>query len=260
MIRIILVDDEERIRKGIEKLIGRSGYDVEVVGSFKNGREALDFALSQPEDAIDAVLTDIKMPIMDGLKLISRLRRERPQMIFVVVSVYNEFEFAKQAMRYGAIDYLVKPIDLDELDRILGRIAAMSGSFAGGAASSAAAEPAEASQETSDEANRLIEKVKTLLRENVKHDYSLKELADQVYINPNYLSKLFRKVTGETITDYVIHLRVERAKKLLEYHPELHVFEISEHVGYPDPSYFNRLFKKVTGLTPKEYRNRQELL
>jgi len=104
--------------------------------------------------------------------------------------------------------------------------------------------------------NRVIETVKGYIQKNYLKELELQRLADIVYLTPSYLSKLFKTTTGETITDYIISVRIERAKELLLKAPSLKTYEVGEQVGYPDPAYFNKVFKKVTGLTPKEYRER----
>lgn len=118
MFRLLIVDDEYYVRLGIKTAIDWSDIDVEVVGEATDGEEAVEMALLYRPDII---LTDIRMPFMDGLILMERLRREMPECVFIVLSGYSEFEYVRQAIRQGALAYLLKPIDQRELkDTVLG--------------------------------------------------------------------------------------------------------------------------------------------
>jgi two-component system response regulator YesN len=99
----------------------------------------------------------------------------------------------------------------------------------------------------------LIEKAKKIILQNLDKEISLSEIASQLYFHPNYLSRLFKKEVGLSITDYQIRLRIEKAKEILR-EPGVKVYEVAERVGYESVTYFNRLFKKEVGITPKEYQ------
>ncbi|GIO14837.1 hypothetical protein J19TS2_43920 [Cohnella xylanilytica] len=505
MIHIAVVDDEERIRLGLAKLIEKTGEEYKVVGCFAGGSELLE---SLNEIQADLVITDIKMPQMNGLQLIEKVQQRRPKIKFAIVSGFNDFDFARQAIRQGVEDYLLKPVDQGELATLLQRIknnieleryrkevateehirlllrndidhlpehmkqgasrdlaqtsllkdhlavllvrtepelpserleqlvgywnrerrliaweprhtavvaairegdhadtvrelghtllqqlphsaAARIGvsgihqgplklreaylqaeagmqyawydagakamadesvlakkpdepynplrllekefrpalqvldfqkaeaavrdwldeagerrppwrALAEGAAylfglirdewierqsqpaeypdDSAPPSPAAYPDWTAFKAavlaladgrldnlknakqeNRVVETVKAFIQKNYVEELELQRLADTVYLTPSYLSKLFKTTTGETITDYIISVRIERAKELLLKNPSFKTYEVGEQVGYPDPAYFNKVFKKVTGFTPKEYRERVRL-
>jgi two-component system response regulator YesN len=106
------------------------------------------------------------------------------------------------------------------------------------------------------QASRIIETVKSYIQEHYTEELELSKLAEIVFLTPSYLSKLFRVKTGGTITDLMISQRIEQAKRLLATELNLKTYEVGERVGYADPAYFNKVFKKITGLTPKEYRDR----
>lgn len=504
MIYIAVVDDEERIRLGLAKLIEQSGEDYKVVGCYSGGPELLGHL---NEIHVDLIITDIKMPQMNGLQLIEKVQQRKPKTKFAIVSGFNDFSFARQAIRQGVEDYLLKPVDQTELAELLSRVknnleleryrkevateehirlllrndinhlpehmiqgasrdlgqtqllrdhfavlfvraepelpteriekhlsywnreyrvfaweprhtvivaaigekdysdtvrelghtllqqlpmassvrigvsgihqgplklrdaylqaeACMQASWyepgqkAMAEASALAgrdegynplrllekefrpalqmldlvranaavadwmdeltkhrpswealtegsdylfglirdefnercsptAETAEDSRgpaptffpdwssyragllavaseqleslKNARQENRVVETVKAYIQKNYLKELELQRLADIVYLTPSYLSKLFKTTTGETITDYIISVRIERAKELLLKNPSLKTYEVGEQVGYPDPAYFNKVFKKVTGLTPKEYRERVRL-
>lgn len=99
-----------------------------------------------------------------------------------------------------------------------------------------------------------VETVKRWISANYNQHADLNTLAGMVFLTPSYLSKLFKQETGMTLTDYIIEIRLRKAKQLLKNAPDLKVHEIGAKVGYPDPAYFNKLFKRVVGVTPNEYK------
>ncbi|THF75015.1 response regulator [Cohnella fermenti] len=506
MIHIAVVDDEERIRLGLAKLIEQCGEAYKVVGCFASGQELL---AELGRLAIDLIVTDIKMPQMNGLQLIEKVQQRKPKIKFAIVSGFNDFSFARQAIRQGVEDYLLKPVDRKELAELLSRIknnleleryrkavaidehirlllrndlrklpehmiqgatrdlgqtSLLREHFAVLAVRTEPELPAEqvegylahwsrefrliaweprqavilasigqhdhydtvrelgltlmrhfppgvavrigmsdihqgalrlreayleaeasvqfcwydkgiratalhsSSKRTAAECgyhpaklldkelrpalqvldfaradavieewlgelqgsrpawpalaegcghlfelideekqerqggtgelteqqiklapalfpdwpafraalqtaareqlgelknmrqeNRVVETVKTYIQGHYIEELELQRLADIVFLTPSYLSKLFKTATGETITDYVISVRIEKAKETLSKHPEMKTYEVGERVGYSDPAYFNKVFKKVTGFTPKEYRDRVRL-
>lgn len=96
--------------------------------------------------------------------------------------------------------------------------------------------------------------MKTILEQEYGKNFEMERIADTVGMSANYLSRLFKQETGMTLTDYLIDIRIEKAKQFLSDHPNLKNYEISQLVGYSDPVYFNKLFKKMVGETPKDYK------
>ncbi|MFC0560603.1 response regulator transcription factor [Halalkalibacter alkalisediminis] len=111
-IKTIIVDDESRIRRGIEKLVLSCGEDWEVVASFGDGQELLNAFTLEPID-FDVLLTDVKMPVLDGLSLIKELKK-LASFSPIVISGFEDFSFLQTALREGALDYIMKPIDREE--------------------------------------------------------------------------------------------------------------------------------------------------
>lgn len=502
MLKVAIVDDEVRIAKGLASMIQYRGGGAAVAGVFEGGPELL--AALAENAGIDAVITDIRMPEMTGLELLQELHRQYPGVRVVLLSGYSEFDHAREALRYGAVDYLLKPVNKQELfdlldklsewkqerglhlqrERIrwlaewmnggeagpmpdqlmppgwlpqaggivlyargvghrelkelgaqleqLGALAAdvrtdgayegsltvwygdetphskimeavrsapkapqdyyaigcakwqnvetdlgqalkdareacgyaiypsngyshdielleyspnsarfmkrdyrhpgLEGAFVRACTSLAVAEAVELMEKGFAEAasvqlpymqllgwceellslacgeveglrpqirgalgdhvslaamladrpmfdsicNRMlqlldeclstiaeerrrqpghaVDAARQLLHRHFDREWELTELSEQVGLNPSYLSKLFRQETGTTITDYVIGIRIEKAKDLLRDQPQLKIYEVSEAVGYSDSAYFNKLFKKMTNQTPREYR------
>ncbi|GAB2568737.1 response regulator transcription factor [Gracilibacillus alcaliphilus] len=117
MNRIVLVDDEQFVRQGIMTLIDWSKINYQVVGEASNGEDAVEIILKQEPDV---VLTDIRMPVFDGLKLIQQVKKQASKVPkFIIISGYSDFEYAQQAVRLGVTDFILKPIDKQELETVL---------------------------------------------------------------------------------------------------------------------------------------------
>lgn len=119
-IRTVIVDDEARLRRGIERLVLSCDEDWEIVGSFSSGNECLE-AFQQTELSFDLLITDVKMPGMDGLTLIKEMKKTSSFQA-MVISGFDDFQFLQTAMREGASDYMIKPIDRDEFKAQLKKI------------------------------------------------------------------------------------------------------------------------------------------
>ncbi|GAA0133275.1 hypothetical protein YSY43_01150 [Paenibacillus sp. YSY-4.3] len=494
MLRMVIVDDESSIREGVAKIITKENDAFVVAGVFSNGQDALDYIETSD---IDVVITDIRMPLVDGLELIKRLKSVQPEIRCIIMSGFTDFEYARQALRCSAVDYLLKPINKKQLFKLLytlheekdaslgkeqrlrsgvllsyftspstlcsklpelhlqlpyfavhvlrsrdiealreqlnlavpdlscivdivdtneGMLAVVSyyadepdakvikqlpGQLQPGLASlgivqagssrgySEAAQLSEAyreavracdyglydysawsyyhyddlpqpepnlmdwfistkdvlsehmqilnipqikadleklfdqtmaarasrqsilslcrlihdtalaelpewksicapaAEEPLDEhmlsclafaelkslflsqflrglediragrlqmADKSVETVKRWIHEHYDQQTELGSLASMVYLTPSYLSKLFKSETGVTITDYLIEVRIKKAKHLLKTSSDMKIHEIGCEVGYPDPAYFNKLFKRIVGVTPNEYK------
>lgn len=230
MVKIAIVDDEELIRRGITCLLEEAKRNYQVVGLFENGQKAMDFLMNYE---VDIIITDIRMPVMDGLSFIQKLQQMGKDYQIIILSGYDDFSYAQQAIRYGVKEYLLKPINRDELYEAIERNVAVKSEI---------------------KERSAIAEVKEILEKEFDQSLDLNYLASRVYLTPKYLSKLFRTETGITIMRYLLSLRIEMAKKLLTENKELKSYEVGERVGYSDAVAFNKIFKKLVGVTPREYR------
>ena len=117
--KIMLVDDEEEVRTSIIRKIDWQDAGFEVIGDAENGKEALE-KIEQNEP--DVVLTDIRMPYMDGLEMAENIRQRYPSIKIVIFSGFDEFEYAKKAIKLNVIEYILKPVNVEELTAILKKI------------------------------------------------------------------------------------------------------------------------------------------
>lgn len=237
--KILIIDDEPKIRNGLSNLLTRrEGW--EVAGAYENAADALKYlAVNQ----VDVMITDIKMPEISGLELIARIRERDKKTAIIILSGYSNFQFAQRAIELGGSRYLTKPTNPRELICVLEETEKKLGG------------KQEKEEDSGKIPNLFVQKAADYIKLNYSEKISIKEIADQLYLSPNYLSELFKKHTGKTISEYLTDYRLEKACQLLD-HAEYRVGDVSGMVGIHDGRYFSNMFKKKYGMTPTEYRNR----
>ena len=119
MYKLLIVDDEAEVRKGIIRKIDWGKYDFEIAGEAENGREALDII---EENIPDAVITDITMPMMDGLELTAVIKETYPTIKTIILTGFDDFKFAQQAIKYGVSDYILKPVMPSDIDELMAKL------------------------------------------------------------------------------------------------------------------------------------------
>ena len=239
MFNVIVADDEKLIANNIARRIEENCPSFRVAARAGTGLEALKQA---KELLPDVVFSDIKMPEMDGIELISRLRREMPAVLCVIVSGYSDFEYMKAAIQQSAADYLLKPVNPEELKRLLQRLEA-----------TLLAREQQMIPRRESDAAALAERVRLYLQENYDQPVDFSSLADSLAVSAPYLSKLFHEQEGKSPSRYLTDLRMRKAQKLLM-DTQLTVREIAVRVGYPDPFHFSRNFKNAMGISPVQFR------
>ena len=231
---ILLVDDDAVFREEMGEFL----EDFAVVEA-ADGREALDI-LRNPNE-IDLVLLDVKMPGPDGTQILPQIKQMCPDLPVVILTGYSTKDVAIRALKGDADDYLEKPIDIDRTEKIIRDLILSRGG------------PEEI---FSDDAEGRIERVKSFLRRNYHKKVSLEEAAGLVCMSPKYLSRLFHEKTGAGFSEYRLSIKIEKAKEMLD-GTGATINRISYDLGYRNMESFIRIFKKFTGLTPTEYRQRK---
>lgn len=247
MRKVIIVDDEPLIVEGLRKIVEWEKYDCVVVGTAASAKEGL--AMVEKHDP-DILFTDIRMPGMDGLTMVAALRSQHRDLQVVVLTGYRDFDYARQALNLGVFRYLVKPSKMKELNETM---EALSEKF------SRIEEQTKttASQGQDDNAsanNFVVNQAISYMEQHYKEKLQLTDVAEKVYVSHWHLSKLLNS-TGKSFSDVLNEIRIENAKKLME-DSSLHIADISERVGFVDTAHFSRVFKKYTGMSANEYRNR----
>ena len=241
MLRVFLAEDEFVIREGIKKNIDWEAIGCEFCGEAADGETALEKVMQLKPDLI---ISDIRMPFMDGLTFCSKAKEQLPDIQIILLTGYEEFEYARKAIDIGVVRYLTKPISREELSGILKEIASRRTDNT---------ETAESGQYRD-----VIYSVFRYVEEHfAEEDLSLAKVADHIGLSPNHLSAVFKEETGQSFTKYLTDHRIKTAKKLLDTSKK-RSSEIAELVGYPDPHYFSSVFKKSTGMTPSQYRDKKD--
>lgn len=252
MFNVLIVDDEKSNREGMKYLIDWHAYNFHISDVAKNGMEALEIIENK---SIDLAIVDIRMPIMSGIDLIQKVRREQKREVeFIILSGYAEFEYAKKAIYLGARGYLLKPVEEEELCMLLEELRD---------------KLAERKKEEIEELDTLeVAKRKNMgvmgeildyVDMNYTENLNIKVIANKFYLNAAYLGQLFKKTTGTSFKRYLQEIRIRESKKLLKM-SGLRIYEIAHKVGYEDPNYFVIKFQEVEGISPTAYRKHEQIL
>lgn len=230
---VLIVDDDSEFRSELAEML--DGYDIAEAGS---GGEALSI-LSSPNN-IEVVLLDLRMPGIDGLETLKRIKALEPETGVIILTGFSTKDAAVEALKSRADDYLEKPADIDNVRETVERvISRVRGSFSG---LKAPGDPSLRSY-----------KVMRFLEKNRRRKATLPAAAEQVFLSPKYLSRYFKEETGRSFRDYKMELKLKEAKKLLD-GSGLSIGAVSERLGYRNAESFSRIFKKREGLSPSEFR------
>ena len=255
MISAMFVDDEILAIRMLEKLIDWEAYDINIKATALNGEEAL---LKLNDHQIDIIITDIAMPQMNGLDFIKHLRAKGYNTEIIFISAHADFKFVQQAMRLGCIDYILKPIDEEELEKtiitVTNRIKTRNINTS---------VPDHINRDDNEIKRTLPKAIRsdivleciTLLNERYAKDVSLDDICMEIGVSKNYFCSLFKKETGKRIWEYLTEIRMEKAKELLR-NTKLRNYEIASEVGYNNVEHYMKIFKKLYNETPNEYRAR----
>jgi two-component system response regulator YesN len=237
-IKVMLVEDEAVVREGYRKLFDWKRYGCAIVSEAGDGLSAVSLA---GEYRPDVILMDINIPVMSGLDAIAAIQKQLPSAVFVIISGYNEFNYAQQAIRLGVSDYLLKPVKFEELSAVMQKIRLnilRRGRREG--------ETAEAKR---------IHKIISYLNDHLEDDISLKKLSEVFYLHPSYLSQFFKTETGMNYHEYLVKLRIERAKQFLVI-SDLSIDQIAEKTGFGNYRTFSAAFRRVEKSSLSEFRRK----
>ena len=243
--QVLLVDDEYYVRQSLLRRIRNlENEDFKVIGEAENGEEALDMLRKHD---IQLVITDIRMPVMDGLDLTRKILEQYPHILTVILTGYADFEYARKALRYGAFDYLLKPVSEESLDNLLSR---------------ARTRLSELYEPPEDERNNMsgeeyVQLAIRYLNEHYMEDIDISLMASELGFHSAYLTRLFGRYAGVTPLKYLTNLRIQEAKRLL-LDTSLPISVVGERVGYPDQFHFSKTFRKATGVNPSAFRKQEK--
>lgn len=237
-LKLLIAEDEDMIRKGMDKYIRLHTDRFSRIYLAKNGQEALDIIFhSRPE----IMLLDVQMPVKNGIEVMKEAKAAGILPATIILSGYEEFKYAQQALNYGAKNYMLKPSRSSD---ILKQILEIADEAEGKADRLRTAESGHSG---------LVDRAREYVEEHYSEELTLQKVADVAGISAGYLSTLFSQFLNEGFVDYLNRIRIEHACDYLKQN-YFKTYEIAYKVGYRDEKYFARVFKKVTGMTPGEYK------
>jgi two-component system, response regulator YesN len=245
--KIMLVDDTDIFRRQFKRLMEfkvRNFFTI--VYEARNGKEAVDIA---KKSAVDVIITDIRMPVMNGIELLQEIKKLHLCTYVVLLSEFADFSSARQGIVFGAFDFIEKPVDGTKLAALFERLKN----------SIEEKKPADTDCMQNIPAgivsqNIMIRNICRYIQDNAGTAVvSLDSVSDQFFVNKSYLSHLFKNEMGKNFVDYVTEIKIEKAKTLLK-ERRLKIYEIAHDLGYEDEEYFSRVFKKIEGINASEYQ------
>ncbi len=242
MDKTLIIDDERPVYIAINKLGNWTKYHLERPLYAQNGRDGLK-VMRECRPAL--VFLDMQMPVMNGKEFLMEASTEFPDTAFIILSGYDDFEYMQSAIRFGAMDYLLKPVVEEELNEAIMR--AVKTLHPGEEFENEESSPA------SPDAEEVIERIKDDIDKKYSDNIRISDFSEQYYFSGEYLSRLFKLKYGRNIYEYLLMVRMERAKELLR-NSDLKVQTIAMRTGYSDTNYFSKAFRNYTGLTPSEFR------
>ncbi|MBU3188124.1 response regulator [Clostridium bowmanii] len=252
MYKLLVVDDEDIIRKGILSFVNFSELNIYKVLEASDGKAALEIF---KEELPDLILADINMPKINGLEFAAACKAIKPEVKICIVTGYDYFDYAVSALKLGVDDYILKPASKKDISEALGKLINKISSenykdevksIVNGLKN----------KPISDNDNGYKVKIQKEIEDNIGNpQLSLTLLSDKMGLSFGYLSNLFKKLIGVTFQEYVFNERMERAKIIL-LSTDMKNYEIAEALGFEDPNYFSTVFKKKYGMSPNQYKEK----
>lgn len=244
--RVIVAEDENLIAKNIARHIEAENQNFKVIGMYSNGEDAFN---AVKEQLPDVVFTDISMPVMTGLELAARIHESFSHIKCVILTGYADFEYAKEALHYDVEDYLLKPLNMDELRKVLKNLELSLPAIKGVLSSDTKGDLSDSNYS----AEEIVILVKEYVQKNYAKELDLNSIADALGFSSSYLTKVFNKVEQTTPSKYIRNYRMGIAKQLL-LDKNMTIAQVAECVGYNDPFHFSKSFKQTYGVSPTEVR------
>lgn len=246
---ILIVDDEYITIESMKNFIDWKKCGVEELYTAMSANKARQIMESKE---IEVLVTDIEMPGDSGIDLLRWVNEQQKIPVCIFLTSHADFAYAKEAIRQKAFLYLLKPSPLEEMEEAIQQ-------------AMAEAKKRKRNQmivqslkeKFSDDDNvEALKKAKKYISDHISEEISRKEVAEYVYLNPDYLSKLLKKETGLSFSEYVLDCRLSLAKILLQTSSKS-IQEIAGMTGFNSASYFSKIFKQETGLSPVSFRTKE---
>ncbi|WP_242832981.1 response regulator transcription factor [Butyrivibrio sp. LC3010] len=271
MYKVMIIDDEPIIVEGLRRSVAWDKFGCEVIATAYNGVEGKTLIT---EKKPDMVFLDICMPEMDGLSMVAALKSEYSNMQVTILTGFRDFEYAKTALNLGVRRFLLKPSNMEEIEEAIAFMVSKldSESQYDKAVSEVDAEPdlskagdrkdadngssiGEKADKHEDAANNfIVRNAIAYMGEHYSEKIMLAEVSEKVYVSQWHLSKLLNKEMGQNFSEILNGIRIRKAEEFLK-NPSLRIADVAEMVGFGEVNHFSKVFKKINGVSPNEYRN-----
>ncbi|OPJ59860.1 response regulator transcription factor [Clostridium oryzae] len=257
-LKLLVIDDEQNTRNLIKMLLDWEAMGFSIIGEAASGQEGLYIA---EDTKPDLIITDIRMPYMDGLEFCGLIKEHHPQIKIIILTAYEEFEYAKQALKKGASDFLLKPLKRSELKEAIEKIKITiereeENRRHYDLMKKRLSEVGFENDDFIDVKPSKINEIISYISQNISDStLTLSSLAAHFYINPSYLSRIFKQQKGANLVEYLTRMRIQEAIAYFNETDKM-AYEVAELVGIPDPKYFGKCFKKYTGYTINDYKRK----
>lgn len=237
--KLLIVDDEFIVTDTLVSEYNWKAMGVSEVYAAYNGEDAWNILKN---DEIDIMLCDIEMPFMNGIALQKKIVENVLKTVTIFLTCRSDFSYAQQALRIGVYDYILKPASQEEIASTIKRLVK------------------KLNHDSTDNSipqaeSEAVRKACLYIEENLYDDIQRNDIAAHVFLNPDYLNRLFNKELGKSITQYIIEQKMKKARRLLT-NTDLSITEVCSQVGYPNMSSFSYAFRRHTGYTPTAYRKK----
>lgn len=238
--KVLLVDDERIQLRGLSRHVAWDKIGYEMPDCADSGALAIRMAM---ETQYDVIVADVTMPQMTGLEMIKEMRKcLQKQPVFVILSGYDEFSYAQEAIRLGVRYYALKPVKVEEITEVLQNVYLEINGMA-----------AIGEEDAAERVHPVIFQIIQYIEKEYASPVTTQSLAERFGLNSSYLSTLFKQNIGMNLSVYLTKTRMKKAVELLKT-GRYRISDISEMVGYRTPAYFAEQFKKEYGCNPKDYR------
>lgn len=246
---VLIVDDQPDVVRGEQTGIDWDRLGIDRILTAYNVSDAERVLLEHP---VDILLCDIEMPPRSGMELLELIRKKDLHTRCIFLTAHAEFSYAQKAVQLGGFDYILQPAPYSEIEAAVVRAAADLKGKTVQPTMPVQSQPKDAVPPTDDSS---IAQAIDYIRQNPDRELTRAQVAEAVYLNPEYLSRLFKKKTGISLHDFIVREKMERAKSMLK-DTDIPIGLVAMRIGYTNFSYFSQVFRRYIGMTPQEYRSR----
>jgi YesN/AraC family two-component response regulator len=262
MYKILIADDEALERKVLTLFLERSNLPIDTILVAEDGNDAFVKVVC---DKPDIIVLDINMPEMSGIEVLEKIRNENIEAKVIISTAFDEFDYAVKALKLGAIDFLVKPVQrktfLNAIEKTIERLRIEEKNKSKMQQLDNVIEyfkqnPVEKNIKNDEAIPLAVLSIKEYIEKHYTDYISLDEIISDCGYSKYHISRLFKNYMNCTIMEYLLEHRINMAKKLLK-DTSKSIKEIAGGIGYSDPNYFSLIFKREEGVSPIQYRAAQ---